>query len=103
MNSSQLMAIHITLMKMVKLLPVFKNWGTIYYFGEDGIQVKDSLVTEDGYTYYITSKGYATKNQFADFEDGTRFFDSDGHMVVGTTITYWFVKYTFDENGILIK
>ncbi|MBR4667740.1 MAG: hypothetical protein IKO76_03175 [Butyrivibrio sp.] len=82
---------------------LLKNWGTIYYFGEDGIQVKDSLVTEDGYTYYITSKGYATKNQFADFEDGTRFFDSDGHMVVGTTITYWFVKYTFDENGILIK
>ena len=82
---------------------LMKKWGTIYYFNEYGVMGKDTLVTEDGDTYYITKSGYAAKNEFVDFEDGTRFFDGDGHMVYGKTISYWFVKYTFDENGILVE
>ena len=82
---------------------LLKNWGRIYYFDEFGALASDKLVTIDGVTYYITKGGYAERNQFVDFEDGTRFFDGDCHMVVNDTITYWFVKYTFDENGLLVK
>ncbi|WP_256374491.1 hypothetical protein [Butyrivibrio sp. MC2021] len=33
----------------------------------------------------------------------TYYFDSEGKMVRGRTITKWTKKYTFDENGVLIK
>ena len=31
------------------------------------------------------------------------YFDNEGHMVKNCTITYYFKKYTFDENGLLVK
>jgi hypothetical protein len=43
------------------------------------------------------------KSDFVDLEDGTHYFDSEGKMVVGRTITKWLKKYTFDENGVLVK
>jgi beta-glucanase (GH16 family) len=79
------------------------KWGTTYYFNEEGVQQFDTMVDVDGYTYYLNAKGKLVISSFVDFEDGTRFFDSEGHMAKDTTITRWFKKYTFDENGILVK
>ena len=81
---------------------LMKRWGTVYYFEDNGVMATDKLVTVDGETYYISPKGYAVKGEFVRFEDGVRFFDSNCHMLKDTTMTYWFVKYTFDENGLLV-
>ena len=79
------------------------RWGTTYYFNEDGIRQYDTLVIADDNTYYLNSKGAVVKSSFVDFEEGRRFFDSEGHMVRNTTITRWFKKYTFDEEGFLVN
>ena len=79
------------------------RWGTTYYFYENGVQAKDVLITVGDYTYYIKPNAAMIKDNFVTFEDGKRFFDSKGHMVVSATMTRWGVKYTFDENGILVK
>jgi alpha-amylase len=78
------------------------KWFTTYYFDETGAQVKAAMVTVDGDTYYANDKGAIVHSEFVTFEDGERYFDSEGKMVKGTTITRWFKKYTFDENGLLI-
>ena len=81
-----------------------KKWLATYIFMADGRMAKDTLVeAEDGYTYYVNNKGHMVTNSFVDFEDGTRYFDGDGHMAKNTTITRWFKEYTFDENGLLVK
>ncbi len=79
-----------------------EKWLQTYYFDESGAQVKESMFTVDGDTYYANSKGVVVNSEFITFEDGVRYFDSEGKMVKGTTITRWFKKYTFDENGILL-
>ena len=78
------------------------KWTKTYYFGIDGKLIKDSLVTVDEATYYLNSNGTVVKSSFVEFEDGKRYFDTEGKMVQGKTITRWFKQYTFDENGILI-
>ena len=78
------------------------KWTKTYYFGIDGKLIKDSLVTVDEATYYLNSNGTVVKSSFVEFEDGKRYFDTEGKMVQGRTITRWFKQYTFDENGILI-
>ncbi len=80
------------------------KWFSVSYFDENGVQVFDSMVTdENGDTYYMNTKGKMVKDSFVDFEDGTRYFDKEGKMVKDTEITRWFKKYTFDANGILVK
>ncbi len=79
------------------------KWGATYYFDESGVQQFDTLVDVDGYTYYLNSKGKMVVSNFVDLPDGTHYFDNDGHMVKSATITRWFKKYTFDENGVLVK
>ncbi len=78
------------------------KWTKTYYFDENGAQLKDTLVTVDGYTYYLNAKGAVVKQDFVELQDGTHYFDGDGHMVVGRTMTKWLKKYTFDENGVLV-
>lgn len=82
---------------------LMNKWGATYYFADNGIQVIDKVVTIGDYDYYFNKKGAMVKDNFVDLEDGRHFFNSSGHMVKGTTIVRWFVKYTFDENGVLIK
>jgi hypothetical protein len=79
------------------------KWGATYYFNESGVQQFNTLVDVEDYTYYLNSKGKVVTSSFVDLEDGTHYFDGDGHMVKNTTITKWFKKYTFDENGVLVK
>lgn len=86
---------------MVKGL--FTKWGSEYYFDENGLQVSDKMVDHNGYTYYLNAKGHVVKSSFVDFEDGTRYFDGEGHLVKGRTFTKWMRKYTADENGIIVK
>ncbi|WP_022777934.1 starch-binding protein [Butyrivibrio sp. AE3009] len=80
----------------------YTKWGKTYYYDANGVQVRDSLIEVDGDTYYINVRGGRVTSSFVDFEDGRRFFDSQGKMVRGRTITRWCKKYTFDDNGILI-
>ncbi len=87
-----------------KMLTGFMTkWGTKYYFDETGAQLKDSLFVVDGNTYYAKANGAVAKQEFVDFAEGRRYFDGNGCMIVNATITKWFVKYTFDENGLLVK
>ncbi len=79
------------------------KWGATYYFDESGIKMMNKLVKVGDYTYYFNKRGAMAKSDLVKFEDGTRYFDKEGHMAVNCTITRWFKKYTFDENGLLIK
>lgn len=75
-----------------------------YYFDENGVMLKNTLFTDGGYTYYATKSGLIMKAGFVNFKDGTRYFDLQGRMVKSKTIRLLiFFKYTFDENGILVK
>ena len=66
--------------------------------------LKNTLFTDGGYTYYATKSGLIMKAGFVNFKDGTRYFDLQGRMVKSKTIRLLiFFKYTFDENGILVK
>ena len=80
-----------------------EKWGAIYYFDENGALVKNKVVADEGDYYYVNSKGAMVKNEFVDLEDGRHYFASDGKMVIGRTIIKWTNKYTFDENGVLMK
>ena len=77
------------------------KWGSTYYFDENGVQQFNTLVKADDFTYYLGDRGQMLKSSFVDLEDGTHYFDSEGHMAVSCTITKWFKHYTFDENGVL--
>ncbi|MBQ9588666.1 MAG: hypothetical protein IJR29_00625 [Butyrivibrio sp.] len=79
------------------------KWGVTYYFADNGVEAINKVVTIDGYDYYFNEKGAMVKSNFVDLDDGRHYFDAQGHMVKGTTMVRWFVKYTFDENGVLIK
>jgi glucan-binding repeat-containing protein len=82
----------------------FTKWSNTYYFDKNGVMAKNTIIdAEDGYRYFINSKGKMVTSDFVEFEEGTRYFDKEGHMVINTTITKWFTKYTFDENGLLVK
>ena len=79
------------------------KWGTTCYFDENGVQLFDQLIEVSGYTYYLNTKGAVVKSKFVTFEDGKRYFDADGHMLVSTTMTKWGTTYTFDENGLVVE
>ena len=79
------------------------RWGTTSYYDENGALVSGTVFEADGFKYYADSKGHVTKSAFVDLEDGRHYFDGDGHMVIGKTISKWGKKYTFDENGVLIN
>ena len=80
----------------------FKNRSKTYYSNEYGVKQFSTMVTVDEETYYLDKNGAVVYSEFVKFEDGQRYFDSDGHMVKGKTITRWFKSYTFDDNGLLI-
>ena len=61
--------------------------GKAYYFLENGLQARDSLVKgSDGYTYYYDKNGVKAINGFYDFagyRKDVRYFDCYGHMATG--------------------
>ena len=87
--------------KMV--IGLLSKWGTVSYYDLEGGKAVDKLVEIDGDIYYFNAKAHMVKSDFVDLADGTHYFDGEGKMVIGRTITKWLKKYTFDENGVLVK
>ena len=77
------------------------KWGTTYYFA-DNFEMQYGLVKIDGYYYYFNSNGGMVKNDWVTIDGNKHYFKADGKMAISETITKWFVKYSFDENGVLI-
>ena len=64
--------------------------------------LKSTTFEADGETYYVNNLGKLAKDKLVTLEDGLHYFDKDGHMVRNTTITKYFRKYTFDDNGVYV-
>ena len=80
----------------------FGRWGAVYYSNEDGA-VQTGFVDIEDETYYFDAKGKKTSSIWVD-EDGKRYFiKANGCMAKNETISRWGKKYTFDEEGVLIK
>ena len=81
--------------------------GKAYYFLENGLQARDSLVKgSDGYTYYYDKNGVKAINGFYDFagyRKDVRYFDCYGHMATGL-IEMGSTTFYFDtQTGIQAK
>ncbi len=75
------------------------KWGKVYFVKNDGTKLTGFEMV-DGEYYFFNQKAVMTKTDFVDFEEGTRFFGSDGKMVKGF-MKRWLSTYYFDENGIM--
>ena len=82
---------------------LLSKWGSVSYYDLEGGKAVDKVVKIDGDFYYFNAKAHMVKSDFVDLADGTHYFDGEGKMVIGRTITKWLKKYTFDENGVLVK
>ncbi len=81
---------------------VITKWGSDYLFGNDGVMLV-GFVTFDGKDVYTNQKGVLIKQAWID-EGANRYYaKKDGELAKNETITKWGKKYSFDENGVLIK
>ena len=82
---------------------MFTKWSAKYIVGEDGA-LQTGFVTFEGKDYYCKpDKGTVVISDWIDV-DGNRYYaKNDGTLAKNETITKWFKKYTFDENGVLVK
>ena len=78
------------------------QWCTTYYFDEEGhMQYGLTKIGED--YYFFTEKGAMVKKAWFEVDGQKHYAKADGKMAVNETITKWGKKYTFDENGNVIK
>lgn len=81
--------------------------GKSYYFLENGLQARDSLVKgSDGYTYYYDKNGVKAINGFYDFagyRKDVRYFDCYGHMATGLLEMCGTTFYFDTQTGIQAK
>ena len=81
--------------------------GKAYYFLENGLQARDSLVKgSDGYTYYYDKNGVKAINGFYDFagyRKDVRYFDCYGHMATGLLEMCGTTFYFDTQTGIQAK
>lgn len=81
--------------------------GKAYYFLENGLQARDSLVKgSDGYTYYYDKNGVKAINGFYDFagyRKDVRYFDCYGHMATGLLEMGGTTFYFDTQTGIQAK
>ncbi len=81
--------------------------GKAYYFLENGLQARDSLVKgSDGYTYYYDKNGVKAINGFYDFagyRKDVRYFDCYGHMATGLLEMGSTTFYFDTQTGIQAK
>ena len=81
--------------------------GKAYYFLENGLQARDSLVKgSDGYTYYYDKNGVKAINGFYDFagyRKDVRYFDCYGHMATGLIEMGGTTFYFDTQTGIQAK
>lgn len=73
-----------------------------YILGSDCKAVK-GFTTYDGQRYYCKSNGRVAKDYMFTVDGYTYYAKKDGTLAVSETITRYFKKYTFDENGHLVK
>ncbi len=75
-----------------------------HYFREDGVQVKDELVTIDGGRYYYNpGQGELLRNRFILYKDGNWYYlGSDGRAATGFQ-TIDGVQLYFKEDGAQVK
>ena len=81
--------------------------GKAYYFLENGLQARDSLVKgSDGYTYYYDKNGVKAINGFYDFagyRKDVRYFDCYGHMATDLLEMGGTTFYFDTQTGIQAK
>ena len=77
--------------------------GFTQYFGEDGFQAKDKLVTFKGKTYYFDAHtGNAIKNTWRNIEGKWYHFDENGVAATGAQVING-QKLYFNEDGSQVK
>ena len=81
---------------------MLSKWTATYLFDENG-EMQTGFASFDGKDYFFDGKGKLVKSGWIDV-DGNRYYaKADGTLAKNETITKWFKKYTFDENGVLVK
>ena len=73
-----------------------------YILGSDCKAVK-GFTTYEGQRYYGKANGRVAKDYMFTVDGDTYYAKNDGTLAVSETITRFFKKYTFDENGKLIS
>ena len=77
--------------------------GFTQYFGEDGFQAKDKLVTFKGKTYYFDAHtGNAIKNTWRNIDSKWYHFDANGVAATGAQVING-QKLYFNEDGSQVK
>ena len=77
------------------------KWGVTYYVDENGNKITGRQDI-DGATYYFKEKtGSMVKNDFVEIDGKTFYFDSDGKMLKGVFITKWLATYYFGNDGVM--
>ena len=78
------------------------KWTKEYLFGEDGKMLKGFNDFAGG-TYYSNEKGAVVKSTWINVGEDKYYAKADGRLAKNETLTKWGKKYTFDENGLLVK
>ena len=81
---------------------IVEKWGVKYIFDESGV-LAIGRVSFAGDDYYTNAKGAIQKSQFITLDGKKYYAKADGKFAKNETITKWTHKYTFDENGVLVK
>ncbi len=81
---------------------IVDKWGSRYIFDAEGV-MQTGFVAYDGKDYYCDAKGHMLKNSWITVEGKKYYAKSDYTLAKTETIKKWGIKYTFDENGVLIK
>ena len=79
------------------------KWGASYIFDENGV-LQTGFTDFNGNTYYCKPSNGAIQKSTWITVDGKKYYAKDtGILAKNETITKWGAKYSFDENGVLIK
>ena len=78
------------------------KWSATYYFDENGVMAT-GFTDIEGNTYYFKADGRLTKSTWITVGTDKYYTKSDGKLAKSETILKWGKRYTFDENGVLVK
>ena len=78
------------------------KWGQTYIVDENGV-LQTGFVTFEGNEYYANAKGLVQKQKWITVDGNEYYAKGDRVLAKNETITKWGKKYTFDENGCLVK
>ena len=77
------------------------KWGSTYYVDEKGNKLKGFQVI-DGDTYFFNLKsGGMVRQDFVTVDGKKYYLDSKGKLVKGRFMDKWLSTYYFDENGVM--